>query len=79
MPFIELKTGKTVFLSDEEYWSLTDQELEDKLQKLVEDDAGDYIDNPFCRTPKVKWEDISEELTEEEIKKLIDESGKESR
>lgn len=46
--FIQLKTGKTIYVSAYEYlFLLKDDEVDEFFQACVADDLGDYIENPF--------------------------------
>ena len=43
----QLKSGRVIQISLEQYLELTDEELEDSLQYLVAMNQGDYIHNPW--------------------------------
>lgn len=74
MPNISLPTGKTIYISDYEYYfQLQDEDVDNFFQSCIADDLGRFIDDPFsnsCYRGKLQIEefpDIDEIPTDEDF------------
>lgn len=69
-----LPTGKVVLLTDDEFWNLDDE----KIQELIAFDRGIFIDDPFMDIkvkdfkPLLDIPDLELDELPEDIKKEID-------
>lgn len=61
MPNVNLKNGKTIYIPAEQYYFMTDEELEQFYQSCMADDLGEFVDHALSgKIPKGKVE--SEEI-----------------
>lgn len=73
MPLIQLKTGKTIYVSSYEYYfMLDDNDVEAFFEQCVADDLGTFQDDPFSSKVVLGKLEIDEELPDIEDPSSLD-------
>ena len=70
MPYIQIPTGKTIYVSTFEYYFLLrEEDVDEFFQSCIADDIGEFMEDPFSNRMARAF--VKEEI-EEEIPEISD-------